>query len=80
MLQLHSAATQTPKAHKVVGVDMMMDRAQKDIHSAGIISGGQGVVNQILPPIWIGLPLNHRQISFVERRIDYTQGEIDALW
>jgi len=57
-----------------------MDRAQKDIHSDGIISGGQGVVNQILPPIWIGLPLNHRQISFVERRIDYTQGEIDALW
>jgi hypothetical protein len=53
---LNSDATQTPKAHMVVGVIVMMDRKTLNVHgtvpifwwdNGGIIPSGMGVVNQI---------------------------------
>jgi hypothetical protein len=49
VLHFNLAATQTPKAHVVVGVCMVMDRKQLGVHNDGIIPSGQGVVNQIEP-------------------------------
>ena len=45
-VRLNSDATHASITHVMVGVHVMMDRERLRIHSGGIISGGQGVVNQ----------------------------------